>query len=95
MVVSEQAITMQNALHVKKEGLASIDAGDGEINLSGVKTVDSAAVSVMLSWIRLAKKKNLKLQIRCVPASLDSLFSLYGIHTLFEAFILNENRNEH
>lgn len=91
MVVLEQAITMQNALQVKKEGLASIDAGDVKISLSSVKTVDSSAVSVMLSWIRHAKEKNLPLRIQSVPPSLDSLLSLYGIHALFESFISNEN----
>lgn len=91
MRIQEQALTIENALQVRKEGIASIDRGDAEINLTQVKSVDSSAVSVLLSWIRHAKKKNLTLRIRSVPTSLEALLSLYGIHTLFEAFISSEN----
>ena len=82
---------MQNALRLKKEGNVAIDAGDVEIDLSAVKRVDSSAVSVMISWIRYAKEKDIALRIRKMPATLDSLLSLYGIHTLFEAFISSKD----
>ncbi len=91
MRIQEQVVTIENALQVKKEGIASIDCGDAEINLTLVKSVDSSAVSVLLSWIRHAKKKNLTLRIRSVPTSLEALLSLYGIHALFESFISSEN----
>lgn len=91
MRIQEQALTIENALQVRKQGIASIDRGDAEINLTLVKSVDSSAVSVLLSWIRHAKKKNLTLRIRSVPASLEALLSLYGIHALLEAFISSEN----
>ncbi len=91
MRIQSQAMTMQNALQLKKEGQRAIDAGDSEFDLSEVKNIDSSAVSVLLSWIRYAKKKAISLRIRRVPVALDSLLSLYGIHTLFEPFIFNED----
>ena len=87
MKIQGEAMTMQNALQLKKEGRLAIDAGDLEFDLSEVKSVDSSAVSVLLSWIRHAKKRATPLRIRRVPAALDSLLSLYGIHTLFEVYI--------
>lgn len=91
MKIQGEAMTMQNALQLKKAGQSAIDAGDSEFDLSEVKTVDSSAVSVLLSWIRHAKKKAISLRIRRVPVALDSLLSLYGIHALLEPFIFDKN----
>jgi phospholipid transport system transporter-binding protein len=41
--------------------------------------VDSSAVSLMLSWLRTANSKNVKLSFINVPDNLLSLANLYGV----------------
>ncbi|MDH2915736.1 MAG: STAS domain-containing protein [Gallionella sp.] len=49
------------------------------VNLAQVEVVDSAAVSLMLSWMRQAKAMNLELSFIHAPTNLRSLVDLYGL----------------
>lgn len=49
------------------------------VNLEQVDIVDSAAVSLMLSWLRQAKVRNLEISFIHVPMNLQSLVDLYGL----------------
>ncbi len=50
-----------------------------EIDLAEVGAVDSAAVSLLLAWLREAQRSNLTLQFLHVPDNLLSLARLYGV----------------
>ncbi len=50
-----------------------------EIDLAEVGAVDSAAVSLLLAWLREAQRSNLTLQFFHVPDNLLSLARLYGV----------------
>lgn len=50
-----------------------------EVDLARVEAVDSTAVSLMLSWLRAAQARNIKLTFVNVPENLVSLANLYGV----------------
>jgi len=49
------------------------------VDMAKVDVVDSAAVSLMLSWLRQAKAQGLQLLFIHVPTNLHSLVDLYGL----------------
>ncbi|MFA6120099.1 MAG: STAS domain-containing protein [Sideroxydans sp.] len=49
------------------------------VDMAQVAAVDSAAVSLMLSWLRQAKAQDLQLSFIHVPTNLHSLVDLYGL----------------
>jgi phospholipid transport system transporter-binding protein len=49
------------------------------VDLSAVEAVDSAAVSLMLVWLREAQRRNITLCFSHVPDNLTSLARLYGV----------------
>ena len=55
--------------------------GDGTlvIDMARVEAVDSAAVSLLLSWLRRAQRGNVTLSFSNVPDNLLSLARLYGV----------------
>lgn len=50
-----------------------------EVDMAKVDVVDSAAVSLMLSWLRQAKAQGMQLSFVHVPTNLKSLVDLYGL----------------
>lgn len=56
--------------------------GDCVIDFAKVAVVDSSAVSLMLTWLRTAKRKNVGLSFINVPDNLRSLANLYGVAEL-------------
>jgi phospholipid transport system transporter-binding protein len=58
-----------------------LPAGKSElvVDFGKVEAVDSSAVSLMLSWLRTAKSKNVKISFINVPENLRSLANLYGV----------------
>ena len=49
------------------------------VDLSKVETVDSAAVSLLLAWVRQAQRHGIALSFTNVPQNLSSLANLYGV----------------
>ncbi len=52
------------------------------VDLSAVEAVDSAAVSLLLSWLREARRRNVTLCFNSIPENLISLARLYGVADL-------------
>jgi phospholipid transport system transporter-binding protein len=77
-----EALTLANARVVLGEGLRAIAAGQTEIDLSRLGTVDSSAVATLLAWKRAAAARNAPLALTNAPASLQSLAGLYGVTEL-------------
>lgn len=73
-------LTMYTITAIYGKGL-QLPEGKSElvVDFAKVEAVDSSAVSLMLSWLRTAKSKNVKLSFINVPDNLLSLASLYGV----------------
>lgn len=56
-----------------------------EIDFSQVEAVDSAAVSLLLCWLRRAQRENVTLNFSKIPDNLLSLARLYGVAELLPA----------
>lgn len=79
-------LTMDTAASLFKDGLQPNGQTDLTVDMSAVETVDSAAVSLMLTWVREAGRSNVNLTFTNVPENLLSLAHLYGV---FEALPLH------
>jgi phospholipid transport system transporter-binding protein len=77
-----ESLTVANAKASLEAGLQAIASGQENIDLAGLKSVDSSAVSVMLAWRRAAQAKALPLHFHHVPHNLQSLIRLYGVDEL-------------
>jgi len=75
-------LTLANARQVLAEGLRAISAGQSEIDLSGLATVDSSALATLLAWKRAAVARKAPLALIHPPPSLRSLAELYGVAEL-------------
>ena len=73
------SLTVLNATAAQERGLAAIKAGQQAFDLSNVTSVDSVAVSVLLSWQRAAREAGVQLALHNLPASLKNLTKLYGV----------------
>ncbi|WP_448505494.1 STAS domain-containing protein [Immundisolibacter sp.] len=59
--------------------------GPWDLDLSGVNEVDSAAVSLLLEWVRQAARHGRKLHIKNLPENLQCLVKVYGVKELLPA----------
>jgi phospholipid transport system transporter-binding protein len=79
-------LTMATVGALFAEGLKLQEAGGAGNNLlvdfSQLEKVDSSAVSLMLVWIREARRNKLSLSFIHVPDNLMSLAKLYGVAEL-------------
>lgn len=73
------AMTMETVGPLLETGSTLIDKGEAEFDLSAVPEVDSAALSLMFEWMRLAQARNSLIFFTNLPKSLISLASLYGV----------------
>lgn len=76
------SLTVLNATAALERGYAALKAGQSVFDLRHVLTVDSVAVSVMLSWQRAAQEAGLQLSLQNLPPALQSLTKLYGVCSL-------------
>ena len=65
-----------------EQGLDAIRSGQTKFDLRNVKAVDSAAVSVMLTWQRAAQDAGGVLELKNLPDNLKNLTKLYGVCSL-------------
>ena len=76
------AVTIETANALFAEGLKSPANSNLVIDFSQLEKVDSAAVSLMLVWLREAQRSNVNLRFANVPDNLSSLAKLYGVAEL-------------
>ncbi len=72
-------LTMSTVAQEIDAGRRAVLAGATEIDLSGTTDIDSAALAMVLDWVRTAKKP---LKIVGMPQSMASLAALYGVGAL-------------
>ncbi len=68
------------ALLIESEGLQ--ENALQSIDLAQVTDVDTAAISLMLEWIRRASARKAEVVFKNMPESLLSLINLYEVSTL-------------
>ncbi|MBV2264542.1 MAG: STAS domain-containing protein [Thauera sp.] len=76
------ALTMQSAPALLAEGQQRARAGDLVVDLAAVSAADSAALALILDWMRCARAAGHTLVLRNPPAGLSSLAALYDIDAL-------------
>ncbi|CDG80732.1 STAS domain-containing protein [Janthinobacterium agaricidamnosum] len=76
------SLTVTNAKAALEQGLDAIKAGQTVFDLRNVQAVDSAAVSVMLTWQRAAQEAGVVLDVKNLPTNLQNLTKLYGVCSL-------------
>ena len=69
------SLTVHNATVALEQGLDAIRSGQTKFDLRNIKAVDSAAVSVMLTWQRAAQDAGAVLELK-------NLTKLYGVCSL-------------
>lgn len=83
MFAFESVLNLSNAAQVATAGIAAIDKGERDFDLSPLKSVDSSAVAVLLGWQRYAKEKSIELRFSGFSNNLRSLMKVYGIEQFF------------
>lgn len=63
-------------------GLQHLTSEDMLVDFSGVESVDSAAISLLLGWLRAAQRSQHTLSVTGLPDDLLSLAQLYGVTEL-------------
>lgn len=72
-------LTMDSIGASFNESMQPLDGKDWTIDLALVEEADSAAVSLLLAWLRNAQRYEAKLNFINVPDNLHSLADLYGV----------------
>lgn len=75
-------LTIATVAAVAEAGCEQVAGADRVIDLSGVTQVDSAALALLLSWMRAAKGAGRQLSIDHAPSALVSLASLYDVDSI-------------
>ena len=76
------ALTMVSAPAVLEDGRRLARAGDLVVDFAGVTVADSAALALLLDWMRCAREAGNRLAVRSLPAGMASLAALYDIDPL-------------
>lgn len=77
-------ITIDNAQALLTDGLQQFGRDGLVVDLSGLEEVDSAAVSLVLEWLREAQRGKRSLRFVNLPENLKSLATLYGVLDLIQ-----------
>ena len=85
------SLTFSNATVALRAGLAAIAGGTTVFDLASVKAVDSSAVAILLEWKRAAARGGKAMSYTNLPASLQSLATLYGV----DEFLIDTPANLH
>lgn len=72
-------LTMDSIGTLFGEAMQALDGKNWTIDLAGVEEADSAAVSLLLAWLRNAQQHAAMLTFVNVPDNVRSLADLYGV----------------
>ncbi len=72
-------LTMDAIGTLFNEAMQPLEGKEWTVDLAQVEAADSAAVSMLLSWVRNAQRHEAKLTFVNVPNNLRSLADLYGV----------------
>lgn len=75
-------LTIETVPALFETGLQHMATEDLMVDFSQVEAVDSAAVSMLLGWLRASQRSQRTLRVRALPEDLISLARLYGVADL-------------
>jgi len=75
-------VNLGNVARLLDEGRQHLDEGVRTVDLSEVTELDSAALALLLTWLRDAKAKKRELAFANLPDSLQTIARLYGVDGL-------------
>ena len=75
-------LTLASVAALVDDGRERFAAADRVLDLAGVARVDSAALALLLSWVRAARAAGRQISIVNAPQALVSLASLYDVDTI-------------
>jgi len=81
-------LTMESIGSTFADAMQPLEGKNWTVDLAQVEAADSAAVSMLLGWLRNAQRHEAKLTFINVPDNLRSLADLYGVA---EALPLNHS----
>lgn len=81
----EGPITLHTVRAIMEEGLKLFDHDAVEVDLSGVTEVDSAAVALILEWLRRGSERGQTVRFARLPENVKSLAAMYGVLELIPA----------
>lgn len=81
-MVVDGHLTIETVPALFETGLQHLASEDLRVDFSGVESVDSAAVSMLLGWTRAAQRSQRTLRVTGLPDDLLSLARLYGVAEL-------------
>ncbi len=73
------SLTKETVEELYGADMQPVDGSELLIDFTKVEAVDSAAVSLLLTWLRDAREKKITLRFSNVPKNLISLARLYGV----------------
>lgn len=76
------ALTMETVAALRDLDVSADASSPWVIDLAKVETVDSAAVGLLLAWLRQAQERGVTLSYKNLPANLTSLAQMYGVAEL-------------
>lgn len=82
------SLKMDTAAAVLAAAERHVRAADCVIDLSDVPAVDSAALTVVLGLVRIARETGHRFSIANAPAAFDSLAALYGVDELLSQYLI-------
>lgn len=90
---SAATLTHESAKAALEAGLQRIAAGAGGVDCAPLTQFDSAALAVLLAWVRAAAARGVRFEIVNLPAGLASLAQAYGVDTLLPTQIVASARH--
>jgi len=81
-LVMHGRLTIATVPALFEAGLQHLASEDLLVDFSQVEAVDSAAVSMLLGWLRAAQRSQHTLRVTGLPEDLLSLAHLYGVAEL-------------
>lgn len=82
VLVLEGALTMETAASRLAEGRRLASSGNLLLDLSAVTDSDSAALALIIDWVKTARAAGHGVAVQGMPAGISSLAELYGVAEL-------------
>lgn len=79
-------LTFDTVVHVEQEGLHAINASSDVLvfDLSAVQSCSSAALALLLSWVRASQAKGLDIRFKAPPEQLHDMITNAHLETAIE-----------
>ncbi|MGQ0652898.1 MAG: STAS domain-containing protein [Betaproteobacteria bacterium] len=75
-------VTLANVAKLLDEGRQHLEEGVRTVDLGEVTELDSAALALLLAWLREARAKHREVAFVNLPESLQTIARLYGVDGL-------------